>query len=161
MERVVCGCESGVVIEPAVSGGSAAGELAGGLKLSCGACHSPDPLIIPSLPCLSGSKGPESARTRWSPDATPWGPQLTQLHVDRRWTQRVGHLHVTLTCVRYIQFNTTNLPNNSHNKMSKNSNDNKISSCCTREVFYYQLRVKHLKINHISNLISLFYICHV
>lgn len=70
----VCGRESGVVTEPAVSGGSAAGELAGGLKLSCGACHSPDPLIIPSLPCLSGSKRPRKVHALGGPRATPRGP---------------------------------------------------------------------------------------
>lgn len=53
----MCGRTSGVVTELAVSGGDTAGELAGGLKLSCGACHSAGPLIIPRLHCFSASKG--------------------------------------------------------------------------------------------------------
>lgn len=63
---VVCGRTNGAVTELAMSGCSVAGELARGLKLSCEACHSAGPLIIPSLHCFRASKGAGCARTRWS-----------------------------------------------------------------------------------------------
>lgn len=45
------------------------GEMAGGVELRRGACHSTGPLIIPSLPCFSASKGLD-AHTLGGPDAT-------------------------------------------------------------------------------------------
>lgn len=75
---VVCGRTNGAVTELAVSGGSAAGELAGGLKLSCGACHSAGPLIIPSLPCFSASKGLD-AHALGGPDATLEAPAVSSM----------------------------------------------------------------------------------
>lgn len=56
-----------------VSGGSAAGELAAGLKLSRGACHSAGPLIIPSMPRFSASKGLD-AHALGGPHATLGAP---------------------------------------------------------------------------------------
>ncbi len=74
----MCGRTNGAVTELAVSGGSAAGELAGGLKLSCGACHSAGPLIIPSLPCFSASKGLD-AHALGGPDATLEAPAVSSM----------------------------------------------------------------------------------
>lgn len=65
----MCGRINGAVTELVVSGGSAAGELAGGLRLSCGACHSAGPLVIPSLPFFSASKGLD-VHALGGPDAT-------------------------------------------------------------------------------------------
>ena len=64
-------CEhiNGAVTELVVSGGSTAGELAGGLKQSCGACYSTGQLVIPSLPFFSASKGLD-VHPLGGPDAT-------------------------------------------------------------------------------------------
>lgn len=74
----VCGRTNGAVTELAVSGGSAAGELAGGLRPSRGACHSAGPLIIPSLPCFRASKGLD-AHALGGPDATLEGPAVSSM----------------------------------------------------------------------------------
>lgn len=94
------GVQTAAVTEPAVSGGSAAGELAGGLKLSSGACHSAGPLIIPSLPRSSASKGLD-AHALGGPDATLEAPS-SQLHVDRRRTQRAEHPHIRANMCIYF-----------------------------------------------------------